>query len=86
MSRYQYRLKVNDREEIFDNYEKISDMWSRLCKTAESRGGVSGSLSRRLITTPCIFKLLGHSDGWVILDQNTAVGPWEILAECDGRQ
>jgi hypothetical protein len=86
MCRYQYRLQVNNREEISDNYQKISHMWSHIFETAESRGGISGSLSRRLITSPFIFKLLGHSEGWMILDQNTVIGPWEVLAECDGRQ
>jgi hypothetical protein len=85
MSEYGYRVVINGTENYYDAYQQANEHWNRAYQQSEERGGLAGTFERRLITTPLIFKLLGHKNGWTELDENTVVGPWEIIADFDGR-
>jgi hypothetical protein len=80
---YQYRLTVNGNAVIWDTYPGAR--WSAICRQAEARGGIVARFEERLITTPDILKLLVNPAGYIKIDDNTVVCPWEIVAECDSR-
>lgn len=79
-SYYQYRVTVNGSQG--ETVLHIPENWSQICDVSEARGWYS-KLERRLVTDPGILPLLVDPTGYVQVDENTVICPWEILAEAD---
>ncbi len=78
MSRYQYRLTVNGvTSKILDEYPK--EQWSRTAEVVDTRGGIA-TFERRLITNHDILPMLTDPTGYIKLNDNVVVCPWEVLA------
>ena len=78
---YQYRITVNGSQgEILDHIP--DERWSLICEVMEQRGQYA-KLERRLITTHDILPLLVDPTGYIKLNDNVVVCPWQILAEAD---
>ena len=78
MSKFQYRLKVNGATSpILDIYP--GEQWTRICEVIDQRGGVA-TFESRLITDHDILPLLTDPTGYIKLNDNVVVCPWEIIA------
>lgn len=78
MSRWQYRLKVNGATgPILDTYP--GEQWTKICEVIDNRGGTA-TFERRLITEHDILPMLTDTTGFMKLDDNIVVCPWEVLA------
>jgi hypothetical protein len=81
---YQYRITVNGTQsEIADSLEALSGRWTHIHEIAESRGGISAVLEERYICTPYILPMLTDTSRWLQLDENTVVGPWDIIVRAE---
>ena len=85
MSRFQYRLTVNDTEKISD--ECPDKKWNWIAKHAERRGGVSAKLEERCISNKVILGTIPKAleKDYNIVD-DLVISPWYIIAEIDGRR
>lgn len=83
MAEYQYRITVNGSERTSDYYP--DEQWNKIFEQSEFRGGITAKLERRLITTPVILKMVEDAEqkGYIQIDNNTVVCPWEVLAEIE---
>lgn len=77
----QYRITVNGSQgEITDHID--NQRWEKICDVCEDRG-LYAKLERRLITDKTILQMIEDKTGYMELDENTVICPWDILAEAD---
>ncbi|HHX70981.1 MAG TPA: hypothetical protein GX708_23395 [Gallicola sp.] len=79
MDQYQYRITVNQQQgNILDFFP--NEQWQRITEI-ENQRGIDAKLERRLITDTSIFPLLTDPSGYMRLNNNIIVSPWQTIAE-----